>query len=67
MFHQSDKEEAELRRRYPEGSPERRILDYSRATHSSEPVPPFLKAAFRILMGVASVMAIISTVTYLNT
>ena len=55
---EQEKEAAELEKLYPEGSAERRILDYSRASHTEGTVPPLLMGAFKVLMGISIVMAI---------
>jgi hypothetical protein len=65
MGYQEDKEEEELNRLYPEGSLERRVLEYSRGTHEHGEVPKLLMIAFKLLMGISILMAFISLVAYL--
>lgn len=67
MGYYRDKEEEELKQRYPEGCAERRVLEYSRATHKHEEVPPMLVAAFKVLMGITVLMAVVSLVGFLST
>lgn len=50
---QNKQEEEELNKIYPPGSPAREILDYSRAKHPHQAVPPMLMIAFKILMGIS--------------
>ncbi|MCB0346207.1 MAG: hypothetical protein KDD66_13905 [Bdellovibrionales bacterium] len=59
-----DKDEEELDKLYPKGTREREILDYSRSSNPDETVPPMLLAAFRVLMGVTAVMAIVSIIAF---
>ena len=61
-----DRESQELNEKYPEGSIERQVLDYSRAKHIKEEVPPMLFAAFRVLMGVSVLMAVVTVAAYLS-
>ena len=56
----------ELKDVYPEDSEEWKILEYSRASHDHGSVPPILFSAFKILMGVTGVMALISMIGYLS-
>ncbi len=67
MGYYEDKEAEELDERYPEGSVERRVLDYSKATHEHDEVPELLVAAFRVLMGITVLMAVVSVVGFLST
>ena len=73
MGYLQDKEEEELKERYPEGSIERRVLDYSRDSikdslkhKQEEEVPPLLLAAFKLLMGITIVMSLVSLVAFLS-
>lgn len=59
-----NKEEQELNELYPPGSPARRVLDYSRATHASEVIHPLLVTAFKLLMGISIVMALSAAVAF---
>ena len=61
-----DKEKEELERLYPEGSPEHRVLEYSKAKKHHDEVPPMLKAAFKVLMGVTVLMAVVGLVGFLS-
>ncbi len=65
MGYEEDKEREELARLYPEGSAERRILNYSQGSHKEGEVPPLLFGAFKILMGISILMAIVSVVALL--
>ena len=56
----------ELKEVYPEGSDERRILEYSRASHDHGAVPPMLFNAFKVLVGITLVMSVISLFGYLT-
>ena len=59
-------EEELLNELYPEGSLERQVLDYSRDhNREGEEVPPMLRSAFRILMGVSLGMGTVSLLAYL--
>ncbi len=62
MSYSQDKEKQELEKLYPEGSVERQVLDYSRTTHKHDEVPPLLLGAFKILMGISILYAIVSLV-----
>ena len=64
MFSNDDEEE--LQERYPEGSAERRVLDYSRSSNIEDEVPPMLAQAFMVLMGITVLMAVAGLVTYLS-
>lgn len=66
MGYRADKEREELERLYPEGSREREVLEYSRATSKHQPVPPMLVAAFKVLMGITILMGIVSLVALLS-
>jgi hypothetical protein len=66
MGYYEDKEEEELLERYPEGSIERQVIDYSRSKHIQEEVPPMLLAAFKVLMGISVLMAVVSLVAFLS-
>ena len=66
MSYAREKEEEMLNELYPEGSLERKVLDYSRAKRPSEEVPPMLVAAFKVLMGISVLMAVSAFVAYLN-
>ena len=66
MGYREDKEEEELNRLYPEGSVERRVLEYSRGKHEHGDVPPLLVTAFKLLMGISVLMAFISLVAFLS-
>ncbi len=66
MGYWADKEEQELNRLYPEGTVERKVLDYSRKRHGHGTVPPMLLMAFKLLMGISIFTAVISLVTLLN-
>ena len=61
-----DVDEKELKERYPEGSLERRVLEYSRSTHIQDEVPPLLLSAFKVLMGITIVMAVASLIAFLS-
>ncbi len=61
-----DKEKEELDELYPEGSLERRVLEYSMSKHSHDEVPPMLKAAFKVLMGVTMLMAVVGLIGFLS-
>ena len=61
-----DKEQEELDQLYPEGSLERRVLDYSRAKQEHDEVPPMLVAAFKVLMGISILMAVVGLVGFLS-
>lgn len=67
MGYFEEQEEKELDEKYPEGSKERRALDYSRAIHHhKEEVPPMLVAAFKVLMGITAVMALVGFIGFLS-
>lgn len=67
MGYYEDREEQELDEKYPVGSRERRVLDYSRAIHhEKEEVPPMLVAAFKVLMGITVLMAVVGLIGFLN-
>jgi len=63
---QCEKEKELLDERYPAGSKEREILEYSSSEHVHDEVPTTLLAAFKLLMGVAIAMAITALVGYYN-
>ena len=63
---QHEKEKEILDEKYPAGSKEREILEYSSSKHEHDEVPPMLLAAFRVLMGISIVMAIAAIVGYYN-
>ena len=58
-------EDQEINALYPEGSVERRVLDYSRSSHPQDDVPPFLVAAFKVLMGITILMTLVALVAYM--
>ena len=69
MGYFEEREEEELNRRYPEGSREREVLDYSRGAkshHQHEEVPKMLVTAFKVLMGISILMAVTTIIAYLN-
>lgn len=66
MGYEEDKEIAELERLYPQGSAERRVLEYSQGTHAEGDVPPLLLSAFKILMGISILVAVVSVVAALS-
>jgi hypothetical protein len=66
MGYYEDKEEEELKERYPEGSLERKVLEYSSSKHIHDEVPPMLLAAFKVLMGISILMAVVSLVAFLS-
>ena len=66
MGTQEDNEEREIQALYPEGTLERKVLDYSRASHTPGKVPPLLLGAFRLLMGITLVMTVSAIVAFLN-
>lgn len=66
MGYLEEQEEKELDQLYPEGSRERRALDYSRAMHHQEEVPPMLVAAFKVLMGITVLMAVVGVIGFLS-
>ena len=66
MSYSQDKETEELDKLYPTGSDERRVLDYSRATHIQDEVPPLLLAAFKLLMGITAVMGVVFLIGLLS-
>ena len=61
-----DKEKEELEEKYPDGSLEREVLEYSKAKKSHEEVPPMLVAAFKVLMGVTVLMAVVGLIGFLS-
>ncbi len=61
-----DKEAKEIEELYPKDSLEYQVLEYSRACHHQEEVPPMLVAAFKILMGLSGIMAIVGVAGYLS-
>ena len=66
LFGKDKEEEAELNRLYPEGSPERRVLEYSRGKKEHDKVPPMLVNAFKLLMGITIICAVISVGAFLT-
>jgi len=66
MSYEEDKEWEALLKKYPVGSPERQALDYSRGDHAQEQVPPMLYNAFKLLMGISILMAVVSLVGFLS-
>lgn len=61
-----DDEERELSERYPEGSLERQVLDYSRSESIEEEVPPMLLGTFTVLMGISFLSGIVALLVYFN-
>ncbi|MCB0323221.1 MAG: hypothetical protein KDD69_06585 [Bdellovibrionales bacterium] len=59
-------EEAELKALYPEGSVERRVLEFSRSAHIEEEVPPILLGAFKLLMGISILGGIVGLIAMLS-
>ena len=66
MGYYEDKEEEELNELYPEGSLERNVLEFSRSAKIEDQVPPMLIAAFKVLMGVTILMAVVSFIAFLS-
>ena len=66
MAKEEEKSWDDLKNVYPEGSEEWKILEYSRASHDRGRVPPMLLMAFKILMGITTVMATVSLIGYLT-
>lgn len=62
---QKDREEVETL--YPEGSPEREVIEYSRSTSHKDEVHPMLRTAFWLLMGISSLMAISALIGFSQT
>ena len=66
MGYREEREEQELNQRYPEGSLERRVLQYSRGKQQHGEVPPMLVGAFKVLMGISILMAMATLIAYLS-
>ena len=60
-----EKERQELRDKYPEGSQERKILEYSMASRHHEEVPGLLKGAFYVLMGITVLMSLAALIGFI--
>lgn len=54
-----------LNDKYPTGTVERRILDYSRGEHLDEEVPPLLLKTFKLTMVITGVISLIVVLGYI--
>jgi hypothetical protein len=60
-----EQENQEIDAKYPEGTTERDVLEYSRSKHIEDDVPPMLLAAFKVIIGITIVMAASSLFAFL--
>lgn len=67
MGYWEDKENELLTKLYPEGTLERHVLEYSQGKHQHGEVHPMLVAAFKVLMGISILVAVVSLIAFLNT
>ncbi len=66
MGYKFDKDEEQINELYPEGSLERNVVNYSRTPHEQDEVHPLLLRAFKLLMGITSVMAIFALIGFMS-